>query len=349
MPNSRAKLMSDSIVSLSGNNELTLEQILLVLRQEYDERTVQQLVGKFCLEATSDDIRKKGMEFLFTNGRYDDLQRLIIKNKSSESSSNRNWADVYQLTLDRKKRRYSAHDILRSANTMQTDEPELKCLLEFIKTSIYYRWNEYGKLGNIMEKQQNLFEKINDGFLLECFRSRLYHNLFIYYLYRNEVIIARKYAFRILTHTVNPETKISLHMGLGLSYTYDTYFQAMYHFTEALKIAQKEDLHKIVEIIEQQNIPFISAHFGKVEGVTSTDESEQAHIEIAKGNHAKAEAILNRMEMDSPFKMYYLGVAKQDKSILLQAYNQFIEKRSDYFFSRLPLRVLQQKERRQTL
>src|SRR5699024_10384020 len=167
------------------------------------------------------------------------------------------------------------------------------------------------------------------------------HNLFIYYLVRNEVIIARKYAFRVLTQTNNPETEISLHMALGLSYIFDTYFQAMYHYTEALKIAKKENLDKIVETIEQQNIPFISAHFNKVKGVTSTDKSEQAHIEIAKGNYAKAEAILSEIETNSPFRMYYVGMAKRDKTILLQSYNQFIEKRSDYFFSRLPLNALQ--------
>src|SRR5699024_9083643 len=212
MPDSKAKLMPDSIGTLSRNDEMTLEQIILLLRQEYEEQTVQKLVRNFCLETTSDDISKKGMEYLYMNGYFDDLQRLIIRNKSSESDSNRKWADVYQLTLDRKQMRYSANEILRRANTFQTEEPELKCLLEFIKTSIYFRQNEYGKLGNIMEKQQNLFEKIEDGFLLGFFHTRLYHNLFIYYLVRNEVIIARKYAFRVLTQTNNPETEISLHM-----------------------------------------------------------------------------------------------------------------------------------------
>ncbi|HLR61494.1 MAG TPA: AimR family lysis-lysogeny pheromone receptor [Lentibacillus sp.] len=333
--------MPDSVAALSTDDKLRMEQILLILRQDYDEHTVHQLMRKICYETISGEIRKKGMEFLYMNGYYDDLQQLIIRNKSSESLSIRNWADVYQLMLDRKQRRYPENEILTRADTFQTEEPELECLLEFIKTSIYFKRCEYGRLGNIMEKQQYLFGKIDDGFLLEFFRSRSYHYSFIYYLARNEVIIARKYAFRVLMQTANPETKISLHMALGLSYIFDTYFQAMYHFKEALKIAQKENQDKIVEIIEQNNIPFISAHFNKVEGVTSTDKSEQAHLEIAKGNYAGAEAILSEIEINTPFRLYYLGLAKKDKTILLQSYNQFIEKRSDYFFSRLPLNALQ--------
>lgn len=328
-------------INVSNFDQLTLEQVLLVVEQEHDKVTAQQLTRKFCLETTSDDIKKKGMEFLYMNGYYDDLQQLISKNKASENSSNQKWADIYQLTLDRKQKLSSDHEILKHVNTLETEEPELICLLEFIKVSIYFGQNEYGKLGNILEKQQNLFEKISDSFLLSLFHDRLYHNLFVYFLVRNEVIIARKYAFRVLTRTTNPKTKISLHMSLGLSYMYDTYFQGIYHLTEALKIAEEENLNHIIHAIEQKNIPFLSAHFKKVEGVTSTDKSEQAHIEIAKGNYDKAEAILSKIEIDSPFKLYYLGLAKQDKSLLLQSYNQFIEKRSDYFFSRMPLNALQ--------
>ncbi|WP_010531602.1 AimR family lysis-lysogeny pheromone receptor [Lentibacillus jeotgali] len=336
----RFNLMPDSIAALSTDDELKIEQILLILRQDYDEHAVHQLMRKFCHETTSEEIRKKGMEFLYMYGYYDDLQRLITKNRSSESPSNRKWAEVYQLTLDRKQRRYPANDVLRKASKFRTDETELKCLIEFIKLAVYFSRHEYGMLGNILEKQQQLFEKVTDCFMLAFFHNRLDQNLFVYYLVRNEAIIARKYAFRALKEATSPITKISLHIRLGLSYMHDTYLQGIYHLTEALKLAKKENLQTEVENIEQRNIPFLSAHFNQLEGITSTDISEQAHIEIAKGNYAKAEALLSEIEINSPFKLYYLGMAKQDERILLQSYNDFIEKRSDYFFSRLPLNAL---------
>ncbi|WP_174614911.1 AimR family lysis-lysogeny pheromone receptor [Virgibacillus ihumii] len=334
------KTLADSINSLSTKENLTMDQLDLILSQEYDAETASSLMRKLCLQSTSDDVSKKGMEFLYMHGFFDDLQRLIDKNKASPNESNRKWAAVYQITIDRKLRRYPPDVLLNYAESFKTDEPELKCIIEFIKITIYYGLNQFGKLGNFLEKQQDLFKQIDDRFLLSLFNQRLNQNLFGYYLVRNEVIIARKHAFRVLNQTTNPKTKVNIHTTLGLSYIYDTYYQGMFHLSEALKIARKHHLESSRKIIEQHNIPFLSAHFKKVENILSPDKSEQAHIEIAKGNYTKAQDILSEIDINSPFKKYYLGLAKQDRNILLQSYNNFIEKRSDYFFSRLPLNAM---------
>lgn len=342
MPYSKVNLVPNLISTMSHDGELTLEHVLLALRQEHDEQTANQLTRKLCLQTTSKEISKKGMEFLYMHGHYDDLQQLINKNNESECSSNRKWAFVYQLIIDRKFKRYPPGEILKRLGDLWTDEPELNSLILFIKINEFHGMKEYSNFGNYLEKQSRLFEKIEDRFMLSFFHIRLNQSLFIYYLIRNELIMARKYAFRVLTQTTCPKTKVNMHMSLGLSYIYDTYFQGMYHLSESLKIARAHDLHNSVNTIEQKNIPFLSAHFKKVEGMTSTDKSEQAHIELAKGNYATAEAILSELSIDSPFKLYYLGIAKQDKYILLQSYNSFIESRSDYFFSRLPLHAIRE-------
>lgn len=336
----KTNIISDSIIPMTINNQITLEHVVLMLRQEHDKDTADGLLRKFCLHSTSDEISKKGMEFLYMRGYYDDLQLLINKNKEAGNPSNRKWAAVYQLTIDQMNRWYPLHEILEHAENLKTEEPELKLLIEFLKVSIYFDLNEYGRIGNFLDKQQHLVEIIEDRFLLSFFNIRLQQNMFMYYLVRNELIIARKYAFRVLNQAKNPKTKINVNINLGLSYMYETYYQGMYHLSESLKIAKKHNMHHDITIIEQNNIPFLASHFKKVEGITSTDKSEQAHIEIAKGNYAKAEEILSEIPMNSPFRMYYLGMAKQDKNILLKSYNSFIEERSDYFFSRLPLNAL---------
>src|SRR5699024_5807981 len=162
---------------------------------------------------------------------------------------------------------------------------------------------------------------------------------------RNELIVARKYAFQVLNLTMNAKVKTNMHMNLGLTYTFDTYDQGMYHLNEALILAKKHDFYNSIRQIENHNIPFLSAHFKQLEGVTSTDDSERAHIEIAKGNLDKAKKILKDIEINSPFKLYYLGLATQDRNTLLKSYNHFIEKQSDYFFSRLPLNIIKNMKR----
>ncbi|WP_099159421.1 AimR family lysis-lysogeny pheromone receptor [Virgibacillus ndiopensis] len=334
--------VANSLMTIPNNGELSLEQVRLLLAHEHDDQTVLELMRKFCLQTTSADISKKGMEFLYMNGFYNDLQLLINKNMKSANKSNRNWAVVYQLVIDRRLARYKPLEILKTIKRIKTDEPELKCVIEFVKITVYYELSEFGEIGNFLDKLQHLFEDVEDPLLVSYFNIRLYQNLFVYYWVRNELIMARKYAFRVLNHTTNIKTKVNLHINLGLTYTFDTYFQGMYHMSEALKLAKKNDLQKNVEVIQNRNIPFLSAHFKRTDGITTDDKSEQAHLEIAKGNHEKAVAILDDVPINSPFKLYYLGLAKKDKNKLLKSYNHFIEKRSDYFFGRLPLNAIKQ-------
>ncbi|WP_377559011.1 AimR family lysis-lysogeny pheromone receptor [Ornithinibacillus salinisoli] len=325
---------------MSTMTELTMGQVILLLSQEHDDQVAIDLTRKYCLQSTSSEIQKKGLEFLYINNFYDDLQQLIYINEESESISNRLWAKVYQIVLDRRIKRYPPEVLRHELQRIKTDEPELKCLKEFVIVDTYYDQLDFSKIGNFLSKQQVLFDAIDDHFMLSSFNLRLYQKLFIYYWKRNELIMARKYAFRAINQTNSPKTKLNMHINLGLTYSFDTYYQGMYHLKEALKIAKRYNLKQRIYSIENYNIPFLSAIFKKVNGITSNDITEQAHIEIAKGNNDKAIKLLENVELNSPFKMYYMGLAKQDSNLLIESSKFFIEKRSDYFFSKLPINAL---------
>ncbi|OZU88422.1 hypothetical protein CIL03_12305 [Virgibacillus indicus] len=333
--------MQQPTIFLSGTDNLTLEQLMELLSQKYDEETVIDLMRKYCMQSSSSDIQKKGMEFLYMYGFYDDLNQLIQKNNESKYPSNRKWAVVYQTIIDRRLHRIKPPQLIENLNNLITEEPELKCLIEFVKVTAHYDLKQYNRIGNFLEIQQHLFELIGDNLLKIYFTIRLNQILMSYHLTRNELIIARKYAYRVLNQTNNVRSQISTHISLGLSYTFDTFPQGIYHLNKALQLARSHNLPNSVRIIEQHNIPFLAAHFNNAEKILTTDKSEQAHIEISKGNNLKAIEILESIKLDSPFKLYYMGKAKQDKYLLLRSYNEFIEKRSDYFFSRLPLTELQ--------
>lgn len=335
------KLMSLPTMFISGKDELSLEQLKEFLSRDHNDETVIQLIRKYCLQSSSRDIQKKGMEFLYMNGFFGELQQLIEKNLKSTYTSNRQWASIYQLMIDRRIKRTPPHELLQRIKRMPTiNDPETECLIEFVKVTLYYDLNQLGKLGNFLEIQQQLFARIDDRLLVSFFNIRLNHILMIYYMSRNELIMARKCAYRVLNLSQNPSTKAGVHIKLGFSYTFDTYFQAMHHLEEATALAEKYELKDVLHLIRNNNIPFIAAHFKKVEGITTVDKSEQAHIEIAKGNKDKAIEILSNIPLNSPFRLYYMGKAKHDKRLLLQSHKDFIEKRSDYFFSRLPLNIL---------
>lgn len=345
MNNSRTNTLHEILSSANTHKEMQLDELITHLTEEHDEQTAKTMICDVCLQVTSDDVLKFGMEYFYTNGHYDELQKLIDKNAESANESNRKWAKVYQLSKDRymkldKVKILSPQDVIERANSIRTDEPALICVIEFLKLGVYNQLNEFGQIGNFLDKQPGLFDQIEDQFLKKSFQIRLYQNLFVYHWFRNELIIARKYAFQIINLTTNSEVKSNMHISLGLTYTFDTYHQGMYHLNEALYIAKQSKIYKNINRIQNKNIPFLSAHFKQVEGITTTDKSEQAHIEIAKGNLHEANKILKNMEINSPFKLYYLGMATQDRNILLKSYKIFITRRSDYFFSRLPLQII---------
>ncbi|ASK63782.1 hypothetical protein CFK37_17260 [Virgibacillus phasianinus] len=333
--------VSNSILTFANNSKISLEHVISMLSTQYDEQTVQDLVRELCLTSSNSGIMKKGLEYLYMNGHYEDLQLLIEKNSASRNLSNNQWATVYQLMMDRKLNRLTPLKILHHVTSLRSNEFELICLIEFVKINAHYDMHEFGTIGNFLDKQQYLFDSVHDPFLLSYFNIRLYEVMFTYYWVRNELIMSRKYAFRVLNLTQNPRTKAAMNINLALTYTFDTYQQGMHHLKAARKISKDYGLMDNISIIQNRNIPFLAAHHGRVKGITSNDPSEQAHIEIVKGNMKKAEGLLRKLSLESPFVMYYLGLATYDKDLLFQSYNCFIEKRSDYFFARLPMLALQ--------
>ncbi|SDK14718.1 AimR family lysis-lysogeny pheromone receptor [Sediminibacillus albus] len=322
------------------HKHLTIEDYMNMISRDYPEEKVVFLTKQFCLTSESDYVKRTGLEFLYMNGYYQELDDLILINKQSLNSINRKWAYLYDLLVLRKKGTIPEHALLEEINQIKTNLAELNCIVGFMKIYLYYDLNEFEKLGDYLDQQSELINEIEDSFLSSLFFVRLNEILFTYYWKRNELILARKYAFQVLTESYCQERKANIHMHLGLSYLYDNYVQCVYHLDEAKRIAILYNKAVLIRAIEQQNFPFVSAHFGIIKGITTMDPSEQAHLAIAKGDYEKARKILKGISLDSPFRKYYLGMAEQDKGLLLRSYNDFIVKRSDYFFSRLPLLAL---------
>ncbi|MBD1221457.1 AimR family lysis-lysogeny pheromone receptor [Virgibacillus halodenitrificans] len=333
--------MFNSKVELSGLDQLSLSQLMGVLYQKYkDEMITKKRIKEICLQTNSPELQKTGMEFLYMNGFYTELETLILKNHQSSYTSNRKWALVYQYTLERRKKQTPPRELLGRLNFIRTKEPELTCLVELLRVTLHYDLQEYSKLGNFLYNQPQLFNEVEDNVLRNYFHVRLYQILLTYYTLRDQVIMARKFGYRLLNQSTNAMTKIGTHIKLGLTYTFDSYTQGMYHFHQALELAKHHHIEKYDYLILQRNIPFLAAHWNRVDNIYTKDKSEQAHIEIAKGNNQNAIEILEELPLNSPFQLYYMGRAKQDKQLLLKSYREFIEKRSDHFFSKLPLAAL---------
>lgn len=318
--------------------EASLYSVVKQLHFQYQEEHAAVYAAKdFCMQAQSDENRRIGMEFLYVHGFLDELEILIEKNNYSVNPQNKLWGSVYRIVLNRRKYRSSPHDYITEINALTVLDVELNCMKDFLQVYAYFELGQFGMLGEYLDKLTTSINRINEPLLNELFSMRLDELLLTFHWKRNEMIMARKYGYKILKNTQSPRKKIDINNTMALGYLFESYQQAMFHAWEAKKIAHQTKLDHAIAGLNNFTIPFISAYHEMTDGITTTDPAEQAHLALGKGDTKTCVDILNRFESLTSFQQYYLGKATKDAELLRASYNRFIHERSDHFFAKLPL------------
>ena len=316
------------------------EEYLHLLNLHIDQDEHPERMRVFFLKTKDPYSQCVGLEFMVMHGYLKDLRALIENNNQSEHALNREWARFYQLILKSQKKSIDYENLLIEMEVFKTEDIALKCIKLFMLISIHFRLRENGQVANVMDVLMDKIRLVEHPILQPLLRQRLELVSFNYYWKENQVILARKHGFIALDIITNPRYIANLHVNLGLSYIFDDFESAKYHLYEGLNLAKQKNFERVIRITENHNLPFIYAHFNQPDGITTPIKSEQAHLEIARGNLEKAQKILSEVTEDTPFTKYYLGRAYQDRSLLIQSYNEFLHQRSDHFFARLPLTAL---------
>lgn len=321
------------------NDFTDVEQYLLWLEHNVEKEKHPEKLKDFFLTTNDSYSQCIGLEYLLMYGYDQELSVLIDKNKKSKHQENQDWAYLYQLIIAKQNRLIKHDCILKRAQKIETTDPNLQCIQLFLIMSIHYDLFENEMLVNRLDELQEKVDRVNHRILGPLLNQRLKLILFNHYWMKNEIILARKYGFEALSETINNYHLANLHVNLSLSYIFEDFESAKYHLNEALIIADTNNISRLVNIIKNQNIPFIYAHFNQLNDLTTPIKSEQAHLAIARGDLKEAQQLLSEVTEDTPFTKYYMGRAYQDRRLLLQSYNSFLHQ-SDYFFARLPLTAL---------
>ncbi len=312
----------------------------LLYEQEENEEVINRVLVKYCLCSNDAYINRTGLEYVYMKEDFIQLQRLIFKNAVHPNLKNRQWAKVYQVLLDYRNGTDAPHLLLNRLRAIKTDCTELNVVITFAKVPLYYTLNEYGYIGEITAQKKDVFQSIKDPMIRKNLYIRLRESLFIYHLKRNEVIIARKYAYKLTKYHLKPERALRIEMNLGLSYIFETYEQGIYHLHRAQTIAKQNDLHEAYQSLSDSIIPFFSAHFKRTEGISTDTILGQAFLHIAKGEYEHAMHILEQTTLNNPYLYYLMGLATGERDYFIRSYDCFMERRSNFFFARLPLQQL---------
>ncbi|KGP74241.1 AimR family lysis-lysogeny pheromone receptor [Pontibacillus yanchengensis] len=328
--------------------EASLQNVQRMFSVQYDAEVTAQLMKALCLQTNCDLQQRHALEYMYMNAFFQELLDMIEKNKASSNQTNQQWAFIYELIWNRIAKKPDPNLTLQQIKQLTPLDEGAQVLQTFLIQYSYFDLLAYGEFGNYYQRLVDQVSGIDSPFLSYYFQLRLEDFQFYYHWKRNEVIIARKHAFRALNKTMSSFKKCHLHVALAESYSITDYDQAIFHMNEALKIADHHQFG-IRDAIRTRLYPFVSAVHQEMEGVTTTDLPEQAHLAAARGDTAKVQEILDDFESLTPFQEYYLGLATQSVRLLTSSYRRLMNEYGDYYYAMLPFQELQRIKTQNTI
>lgn len=197
---------------LESDNELPIYVIYQQLKGYPNEIDNMRLI---CLHCKSDHNQRVAMEYLYAVGLLEELHDVIAKNRTSIHKKNRTAALAYQLMYDRKNLsnkqvkpkmiRQSIKEINRIE--AEADDDIFPILKDLLHIYCYFDMHQYGKIGLYNDRIKIGLDRLMDPLLRELLEHRLDETLFIYHWKRNELILSRKYGYRLLANTNNDYKK----------------------------------------------------------------------------------------------------------------------------------------------
>lgn len=333
-------MSAKAIIRELSTQNISLYMLKNTLPKIHGKDQSLHMIKEICLERKTPEARQHGMEFLFVNDLDKELLWMIEENKRSTDIMDRSWGQLYEIYYHYKNGELNVSQTFDNLQEIVLVTGEQECFVDLIQSILYYDSNRFSMFAVYIDRFKEKLDELEPSILKEYLTLRYKYLLFRYHWRNNELIIARKYAFNIMNEDLSPERIAKIHSSLALTYLFDGYEATLYHIDQAQAIAKQYNLRSLQFILDNRNIPFISAVHGRTEGITTLDPTERAHMAIVRGETQQALDILEKIQDPTPFQLYYLGLAKEDKSLLLESYFRFVNELSHYFFARLPLQAM---------
>ncbi|KGP71811.1 AimR family lysis-lysogeny pheromone receptor [Pontibacillus yanchengensis] len=330
-----------TILNDARSSNLSLYTFFHLVPSICDIEEGSNLIRDYCLQSNSPEARYHSLEFFLMNGYKKEFTKLLHENKYSINPYDQTWAQLYELLSNLETQSMTSDKVLFELESINPLSDEQSSVHVLTKLYCFYDMNRFDVIASLTEELYGRVEVLEPSILKDSLLFRLNEVQQRYHWRRNELILSRKYGYKIIKQkNISLNRKCKTHQCLGLSYLYDSYDQSMFHLHQARNIAERYNLQDQEYYISQHNIPFVSAFHHKVDGITTQEPSEQAHIALAKGDYEEARMILSSFPTLTSFQTYYLGIATQNHHLFIKSYNKFVNEDSHHFFARLPLREL---------
>ncbi|PEU05244.1 hypothetical protein CN527_02255 [Bacillus cereus] len=290
------------------------------------------------------------------HGELDLLNNLVIQEMQSDNKENREWAVMYDLICKRYMGISKGEQLLIELNQkkkcMKLKSVELEILSEVIEMLSAY---DQGNFKLMVNKSNMLMDKLNDitdPYLRDSFYYKIKECAIHGYLTACELENLRDIGGDIIKDisiSKNfPVVEATVYGVLGESYMFceNGYDKALFYLKKALNIFEKGSNKQMQmrRTMILNTIEFLKIHHKvDLENVHPLHPAEQAYLEIQKENNDLAIEILLKLKEQNgeltAFQIYYLGLAKNDRNLLLQSLDKF-ERLGNIFYAQLPKKSL---------
>lgn len=289
-------------------------------------------------------------------GRMDKLKELLELYAQSSNLLHQEWVRVYKLFYRRNILEITPEALLNSVQYQTSDDPELFIAYRILHAYASYDEDDYGVLRSICKTLIKDIKKIEGSQIEPLYNYRLSQLLSVNYLRENNVDKAREEAQFIIDNCSYNSYVISSYHTLGISFLYEDYEKGMTALETGLKLSlhhkQKRHMNEL-----RRGIIFFNNYWeidGKYILFTNQlrDHTERAHFELRRGNRAKAQEIIEKVDLHSltlneqGYYFFYKGLASDNIDFFFKSIESF-KKTEDKFFSNMARLELYRRGERQ--
>ncbi|PFP97663.1 transcriptional regulator [Bacillus cereus] len=298
--------------------------------------------------------RREALEYSLFQRDFDFLNDLIEKDMNSKTEENQEWAKVYGLIYKHLNDAenydpYVFHEELEEYKGVVKTK-EMKVLIGILICQTLYQLEEYTVLFKRIGHIEKEIKKISNKYIRSSFQVRLKEGMNVTYLMQNKIEKARESCISLLEvcdkHVNFTLQKSNALFNLGESYIFENYVQSKHFLERSLleldneSFSQNEKIKRKARKI-QDTLTFLKIlHYRDLDTLPKVlNKDDQAFLEFKRGNLITAEILLGEMlnengNLDS-FTTCYLGLVRDDRSLIEKSYRMFLDK-NNLFYSNLP-------------
>jgi hypothetical protein len=329
----------------NSGNELGFNSTLELCEMLHPNNFVE-VMSSWCLKFKKPSNVKLALEFLSINRYLTTLETYIDELNTSNLSSAiiKELADVYSTLLIHQKQeeREDFIEITKQKSYKNVEPRFLKIMSE-----IYYlhrHSSELGKIISLIQRADEVLLEMEDSSIKDRYIIRLCEMKSIVSLFKScNPLESREYSERILKEIKYYCDKFAgdSYYRIGMSYFYESPDMCLAYLQKASRKLINAGFTKEADNILINEVELLKIHWDLIENSDElSNKPSKAHFFAKNNKIEEAEVLLKDLDQNSPFTVYYKGLANMDINLLIESALMFKNK-SNLFYAELPLRVLE--------